>query len=68
MSLVLKLNYQLMAHLRDVLRKQKLIIWKLEDWDEQLKRWAENPSDLSKDESTHAGITLLANRLLGIDE
>ncbi len=36
-----------------------------EDWDAQLKIWSEKPETLSKDESTHAGITLLADRLLG---
>jgi len=36
-----------------------------EDWDAQLEIWSEKPETLSKDESTHAGITLLADRLLG---
>ena len=36
-----------------------------EDWQLQLKMWSEKPETLSKDESTHAGITLLADRLLG---
>ena len=36
-----------------------------QDWKLQLEIWSEKPETLSKDESTHAGITLLADRLLG---
>ena len=36
-----------------------------EDWQLQLEIWSEKPETLSEDEGTHAGIKVLADRLLG---
>jgi hypothetical protein len=49
------------------LKWQQSFVNNLEDWEAQCMIWSEKPETLSKDESTHAGIMLLANRLLGKD-